>query len=392
MPSEQLRLVIDANVNAAVRAISDLQNATKTAGDEFTETRSDADILADALDAATDEMVADLQASERAAEALGAALGPELRASIGKAKIDSFVGDLRKAGLQFSDVENNADRFADSLRRMDRAASSIGDVESAMRRVGHETDSSRSVFANFTGNAIQELPGLADAFGPLNMAISQMTEYATEGGLSLSNMAGFVGPIAGITGAMWALSKGTQQAEEANQRLTKAFDELSRATDAQVLRIFNKMMLDSIIAGKNMKDVLADLARTNIEGAMRLRDQMEAAGATKDETKLLTDAIDEEVRATKQATETKKKYAEATESITGPQDQARTKTKALTKEMRDLRDAALDAAHAFNVFGSAVRSVPAQATSGAGAFIKGPDGERSTIRTIKEYKRRGGQI
>mgnify|MGYP003346537757 CR=1 FL=1 len=133
-------------------------------------------------------MVADMKAADRAATALGNAIGPELAGKISQAKLDSFIGQLRRAGLSFDDIEAGAERFAQSLQKMDAATSSFDSVEQAARRTGTEIDRSGGVMANFVGNTLQELPGLSGAFGPLNTAIGQFAEYAAEGGVKMSGL------------------------------------------------------------------------------------------------------------------------------------------------------------------------------------------------------------
>jgi uncharacterized coiled-coil DUF342 family protein len=196
--SEQLRLVIDVVNKNAIKGMGDLKKAAKGVSDELDDTRSAAKRVADELDRRADEMAADLKASEKAAEALGAALGPELAAKIGSAKLDSFIGDLKRAGLTFEEVEADAESFAQSLRKMDAAADGVKDVDKAMARVGETTDNTRSVVANFAGNAAQELPGVAAAMGPMNMAIGQFAEYAAEGNISLKN---FIAASGGLVAA-----------------------------------------------------------------------------------------------------------------------------------------------------------------------------------------------
>ncbi len=199
--SEQLRLVIDVVNKNAIKGMGDLKKAAKGVSDELDDTRSAAKRVADELDRRADEMAADLKASEKAAEALGAALGPELAAKIGSAKLDSFIGDLKRAGLSFEQVEADAESFAQSLRKMDAAADSVKNVDKAMARVGETTDNTRSVVANFAGNAAQELPGVAAAMGPMNMAIGQFAEYAAEGNIKLENFVQAAGGLV-VAGAV----------------------------------------------------------------------------------------------------------------------------------------------------------------------------------------------
>jgi hypothetical protein len=122
------------------------------------------------------------------------------------AKVDgeAFVATL--------DAKNNAqaklDAVEDALARIDTTVTpSVGspDVTGAQTELGKVrgsmdgvSDSSRSVFANFAGNAASELPGVAGAFGPLNMAIGQFVEYGSEGNINMKGLLKVAGPMAAL--------------------------------------------------------------------------------------------------------------------------------------------------------------------------------------------------
>ena len=149
---------------------------------------------------------------------------------------------IRLDGLRakvIADVDDNATRVLEDIdqarRELDGLQAEVvvtGDVSQAVsglasvrttvdgidRRL-NGSDSSRSIFANFAGNAAQELPGVATAFGPLSMAVSQFVEYSAEGNVNLRNMAKLAGPIAGIAVGMGILTEHMKEASA-----TKAFN------------------------------------------------------------------------------------------------------------------------------------------------------------------------
>lgn len=233
--TEQLKLVIDVVAKKGTKELRDLAKAANNVSDAADDTRTAAKRMADEFDRRTDEMVKDMQAGERAAGALADALGPELAAKIGSAKLDNFIGDLKRAGLSFEEVEADAESFAQSLRKMDAAADGVKNVEQAMQRVGVETDRSRSVFANFAGNAVQELPGMSGAFGPLNMAIGQFTEYASEGNIAIGGLLKTIGPIGAATALIAAfasvMQENAQRAEEYRRRVADLAEALRQARE-----------------------------------------------------------------------------------------------------------------------------------------------------------------
>lgn len=174
----------------------------------------------------------EMERTAQAAEALGAALGDELKAKIGDAGIDKFIGDMRRAGVEFDDIEAEADELAAALMKIDEVSSRAGDsTADGFRKVGQaadhaseRTDNTRSVVANFAGNAAQELPGVAGAFGPLNMAISQAVEYATEGNIAFGKLAAAAAPVAIIAVGMKGLADNAARAAAANKLVAEQVD------------------------------------------------------------------------------------------------------------------------------------------------------------------------
>jgi hypothetical protein len=148
------------------------------------------------------------------AEALGTAIGPELRAAVGQSGIDTLAADLDRAGMSADDVRANAAQleaqFRDLADAADRAgtagATGTNRIGAAMDDTAKRTDNTRSVVANFAGNTASELPGVTGAFGPLNMAIGQFGEYATEGNIRLKSLVTAGAGLAVVTGAMMALN------------------------------------------------------------------------------------------------------------------------------------------------------------------------------------------
>lgn len=187
----------------ARRAFGDLEDGAK-------DSSTAAQRLAQAITGAADKLDTELTKSRTAAEALAKALGPELVARSGG--INKVVRDLQKAGLTLDDIANEADTLAAALKKVDdvqlkNVTAQADKLDTAIKGVGDQTDRSKSVMANFAGNAAQEIPGVASAMGPLNVAIGQFAEYAAEGDIKLRGLATAIGPIAAI-GAALALVSG----------------------------------------------------------------------------------------------------------------------------------------------------------------------------------------
>jgi hypothetical protein len=159
--------------------------------------------MADALSAMAEEIDGELSSTAAAADRLGEALGPELRAKIGDAGLDKFVGDLRSAGLTFDDIEQDADELAASLAKIadtsDKAGArmrqSLDDTSDATRRMGDQADRTGSVAANAYGNMAQDLGAVTGVAGSAGVALGQLAEYAAEGGIKLATLAKMAGPV-----------------------------------------------------------------------------------------------------------------------------------------------------------------------------------------------------
>lgn len=217
---------------AAQAARKSLKDVDQAAGD----TRTSAQRLADAIGNTADKLEGELKASSKAADALAKALGPEFAAKVGRNGINQLVTQFTRAGVTLKEITDEAETLATAIRRVDDVNLSAVTAETerldtAMESVGKETDKTKSVVANFAGNAVQEIPGISGAIGPLNVALGQFAEYATEGDIKLSKLAGSIGPLLGA-GAALALI----QSKLANVAETKAFNKENVDAYTQSLR------------------------------------------------------------------------------------------------------------------------------------------------------------
>ena len=208
--------------------------------DGANDARTAAQRLAEGIAQSSATLEADIQKSAAAARALGNALGPELTAKLGTRGVQNLIRDFTRMGLTLEEVANEADTLASSIRQLDSISvdplnNQIERLDDSIRKVGDTSDRSRSVFANFTGNAAQEIPGVAAAMGPLNTAIGQFAEYAAEGGISLAGFAKTIGPLAAVGGAVMLISE--------------AFS--ASAKNAELLQKNTDVITDAIVAGKD---------------------------------------------------------------------------------------------------------------------------------------------
>lgn len=257
------------------RAFADVRKTAKQSlGDleqGLEDSRTAGQKLAAQLAQATTKMSADIKRTAQTADNLAQALGPEMAASLGRSGIERLIRDFTRAGLTLDDIDQSAKELADSLRQLDdvnigKVNGDLDGMATSVRKVGDETDRSRSVMANFTGNALQEVPGVAGAFGPLNTALGQFAEYATEGGISLKGFASAIGPIAAGAIVIGVVTKGlSQMAEEsrkAKERTAELAEEIQTTADAlEALNAIDRERNQIIAAGfGGTKDITKSVA------------------------------------------------------------------------------------------------------------------------------------
>ena len=201
--------------------------ATRDAISTLDDTASTVDKVIAGMDAFRAKTEQNMAAAASAADKLGEALGPELSAKIeqGGGSIDGVVATLKKMGLTYEEVEQNADRLAQTVARFDgldtpmvRLHGAAGQARQGLADVHSEADQSRSVLANLVGNTAQDLGQLGGVAGTTGVAIGQLAEYAADGNIALGSLAGVAGPMLGLAaaGQMVSMVMG-QMAEEAKR-------------------------------------------------------------------------------------------------------------------------------------------------------------------------------
>ena len=296
MADKNLKFTLDFIAKTA--GLKDSAQLAEKLGAKLDDSSDSADALAKVMAATADKLEAEMKETAQIAELLGNALGPELAAKIGQSKIDTIAGEFRAAGLDAKGAEEKIDQLADGVRRLDQVADAAGTLDTKIKDVGKSTDQSRSVMANFTGNAMQELPGMTGMFGPLNMAIGQFGEYAAEGNIQMKNLAATAGPMLGVAVAMELVSrymKDVAKVKAFNKAEVKAFSDSLREganvagefrdrleetgkVEFHLNRLFGGDALDSMARAGVTMDQFSAAVFGGKEGIQRLVDAMKAAG------------------------------------------------------------------------------------------------------------------
>ncbi len=183
-----------------------------------------------------------------------------------------IVGDAKDAAKAFGDAGSSAGKFETDIDRADGAMGKFNSGSSkAMKDVARETDNTRSVVANFAGNAVTELPGIGAAMGPMNMAIGQFGEYAAEGNIKLSKFVAAGAGIALAGVAMQGLAEGMKalNGEEAFnsdqvEAYTDALEDAGSAVDAVKAKLEAAGKVEWRVVGDKVVDITEKLASAGV--------------------------------------------------------------------------------------------------------------------------------
>ena len=161
--------------------------------------------------------------------------------TVDDSEIANLVLSLRKAGAGFDEIEGKAKELGDTLKELD--APEIKNLDASLKtaKTGTDdlTDSARganSAMANMVGNAAQDLGALSGVAGSAGVAIGQMAEYAADArlageglGSALGSMAKVAVPIAGIAIATQLVGKAMQAANEQSKIQAELVDNATKA-------------------------------------------------------------------------------------------------------------------------------------------------------------------
>jgi hypothetical protein len=207
-----------------------------------------------------------------------------------------ILGDSRefdRAVMQAVDSTDRLERALEDVSSPSRVTNAghlrtqFDDLDTSVRRTGDTVDRTGSVFANFAGNAVQDIPGISGSFGALNVAAGQFAEYATEGGIGLRQMAMAAAPIAIAT---FAISKFNEEARKAAE--TRAFKTSQVEAWAKAIREGSTAMealAETAREAGKLELALAFLGKTDILPALG------AAGLTMGQFIELTQSSDKEI-------------------------------------------------------------------------------------------------
>lgn len=285
MADQQLRFTLDFLAKTA--GLKNANELLDQLGSELDDSVDTGKQFAATMRQVADKVERDLQETEQAAKALADALGPELSAALGQSKVENYAVQFRRAGLSIDDVTANIDDLADSVRRLEGIDAPVRDIGAAVDDVGRKTERTGSVVANFAGNAAQELPGVGAAFGPLNMAIGQFVEYASEGDISFSKFLKAAGGLAALTVGIQLLSSAFEASAKQQELLKQRTDEVVPAIETQIRKAYELATANDAVASSTAgftagQDALTQALLNTGESGEKLRDALGSLGVDSD--------------------------------------------------------------------------------------------------------------
>lgn len=199
--SDTFTLKGDADLSAAQSAVDSFVD--EAAARDFTLTGTVDEVDTTAVDSAVSD-----------AEAKSIELEAKVDA-VDTSAVDSAVEDVEGRSL---DMKKPTIPSPDSSK-----------LNSGLDAVDSRSDQSRSVLANLTGNASQDLGELGGIAGTTGVAIGQLAEYAADGNIALGNLTKVVGPMLAITVAVEVATRAFAAMKARSAELAKNTRELTAA-------------------------------------------------------------------------------------------------------------------------------------------------------------------
>lgn len=313
-------------VGAVIKVKSNLSDGAAAVGnfaDKLKGSRAAAESAASATDlvatadsaaaVAADELAASTAASVAAAEAAAVAVAQE-EAAFAATATSLDLAAIAEADNAAATAAATAAREAAAVEAAIEAAA-LGEVATAaeLAAVASGADAAAELAATTARKAAAAAALEEAAALEANAAAAEADSVALTENAAAQKETGIVGAGLGaglvVTGlAMFAFSKQASQAADRAKDLTKAIAETSTAAQDELGPILTKIIADSLLKGGKGFD---DLAKSNLAGAVRLRDYAKTAGVSADVVDLLTAAINKQVAANAQGAKTSADYGDA---------------------------------------------------------------------------------
>lgn len=237
---------LESSVRSTMRTVDDELGDGATAGDK----------LVASLDRVGVTMREDMASAAIAAERLQQAL----KDAGSGLDVGDAITSLRRMGISFDEITQDADKLAVSLKGLDDIrVAGVKDLDSVapglatkLDDVSKSADSSKSALANMVGNSFQTMGQSLGIVGDLGVGIGQLGEYAADAKLEGEGLGSVFKSMAGVVGPMAALALVTKGVADVMGRFTESQD---RTTDSV------KRWEDALASGGDGTDAYADSLR-----------------------------------------------------------------------------------------------------------------------------------
>lgn len=261
---------------------------------------------------------------------------------------DAVESNVAKARRLWPEMFTGVDQLKQDYTELTGEVVRSGDeTEAALRKPGAAAKQSGGEITNMTGNAAQDLAGLAGASGTAAQGIGNIAQKAIEAVSAFGGMAAVTGIGAVVGVALVGMQKAAEKTKRAIADIGDAMKDLGKVSDAQVLETFNRMVLDTVKGSKNLNDVLKDLAETQPENARRTLALMDATEGYDKVANILREDLATADAERAQQKQTNIDYADSTTAMADASKDSAEQAQAQADAMEAARQAAQDQSDAM---------------------------------------------
>ena len=238
MAEREVKIKFSGDAKALKGTAGDIRTLFGNMTDDIDDARGAGAKLGDAMKQAADKARAELKQLDDTVAVVADSLGPEMTDALEKSGkgIADYIAEWKRLGLTYDDIKADSDSLAAGLKELDSATRRpLDGVGEGLRKVEDGASKAKDTVHSFAGNAISEIPGVTDAFGPLGEAVSQLTEGLLAGEVGIGGLAAAAGPIAGIAAAVVGVTKvmdmlgeRTKQVKEQTEKLIGVQQDLAQ--------------------------------------------------------------------------------------------------------------------------------------------------------------------
>lgn len=185
-----------------------------------------------------------------------------LRAGAAQSELQDLATELAQLDASDPNIDVKIERFSELSGELDQLESKMKDIsatsldpdvdgkaQARLQGIGHEAAATQDAVHSMAGNALGDMAATATGIGPLGEAIGQLTEKATAGEASLTELATAGLGLGAIAGAMAIVQLAMKSFADAAKRAAEI-----KAFDTKDVEAFTKALAE----GRDVTDDLLD--------------------------------------------------------------------------------------------------------------------------------------